>query len=82
MTILLFFSAAVVNVKDEKAAVGLKRGIGLMSATNIIIGVMIGSGIFVSPTAALRYSGSIWFCLIVWAICGVISLLGNLIFFA
>lgn len=56
---------------------GLKRGIGLMAAVNIIISVMIGSGIFVSPTAALRYSGSIGFCLIVWTACGIISLLGK-----
>lgn len=41
---------------------------------------MIGSGIFVTPTAALKYSGSIGFCLIVWAACGFISLLGALCF--
>lgn len=77
MTFFRVLILAVVNMKDEKAAVGLKRNIGLLSATNIIIGVMIGSGIFVSPTAALRYAGSIWCCLIVWIVCGVISLLGK-----
>lgn len=70
----------MVNTKDEKSAVGLQRGIGLMAAVNIIIGVMIGSGIFVSPTAALKYSGSVGFCLVVWAVCGIISLLGALCF--
>lgn len=60
--------------------VGLKRNIGLMGAINIIIGVMIGSGIFVSPTDALKYSGSLGLCLVVWAGCGVISLLGALCF--
>ncbi|XP_058462091.1 b(0,+)-type amino acid transporter 1-like [Malaya genurostris] len=59
---------------------GLKREMGLMSAINVIISVMIGSGIFVSPTAALRYSGSVGFCLVIWAVCGVISLLGALCF--
>lgn len=58
----------------------MKRELGLVSAVNIIIGVMIGSGIFVSPTAALRYSGSIGFCLVVWTLCGFISLLGALCF--
>lgn len=48
-----------------------------MAAINVIIGVMIGSGIFVSPTAALKYSGSIYMCLIVWTVCGIISLLGK-----
>lgn len=71
-------------VKEEKKSAndegGLKRNIGLMGAVNIIIGVMIGSGIFVSPTDALRYSGSVGFCLVVWAACGVVSMLGALCF--
>ncbi|XP_055686469.1 b(0,+)-type amino acid transporter 1-like [Lutzomyia longipalpis] len=61
-------------------AVGLKRNLGLLAAVNIIIGVMIGSGIFVSPTAALKYSGSVGMCLVVWSVCGVISLVGALCF--
>ncbi|XP_059613552.1 b(0,+)-type amino acid transporter 1-like [Phlebotomus argentipes] len=64
----------------EKKAVGLQRELGLLAAVNIIIGVMIGSGIFVSPTAALKYSGSVGMCLVVWAVCGVISLIGALCF--
>uniref|UniRef100_A0AAR5Q103 b(0,+)-type amino acid transporter 1 n=1 Tax=Dendroctonus ponderosae TaxID=77166 RepID=A0AAR5Q103_DENPD len=62
------------------AAVGLKRELGLFSAINLILAVMIGSGIFVSPASALKYSGSVGMCLVVWAICGVISLLGALAF--
>jgi len=41
---------------------------------------MIGSGIFISPQDALRYSGSIGACLVVWVACGIISLLGALCF--
>ncbi|XP_055602222.1 b(0,+)-type amino acid transporter 1-like [Uranotaenia lowii] len=63
-----------------KAGGGLKREMGLMSAINVIISVMIGSGIFVSPTGAFKYAGSIGFCLVVWTVCGVISLLGALCF--
>ena len=57
--------------------VGLKRHLGLTAAVNVILNVMIGSGIFISPQAALRYSGSIGACLTIWAVCGVISLLGE-----
>lgn len=51
-----------------------------MAAINVILGVMIGSGIFVSPQAALMYSGSVGACLMVWTACGFISLLGALCF--
>lgn len=68
------------KMEVEPQAVGLKREMGLMAAINVIIGVMIGSGIFISPQAALQYSGSIGACLLVWVACGVISLLGALCF--
>uniref|UniRef100_A0A182Q897 b(0,+)-type amino acid transporter 1 n=1 Tax=Anopheles farauti TaxID=69004 RepID=A0A182Q897_9DIPT len=68
------------TVAAEPKGSGLKREMGLMSAINVIISVMIGSGIFVSPTAALRYAGSVGFCLVVWTVCGGISLLGALCF--
>nr|CAD7586636.1 unnamed protein product [Timema genevievae] len=64
----------------NQEGVHLKRELGLFSAVNLIIGVMIGSGIFVSPASALERSGSVGLCLIVWAVCGVISLLGALAF--
>ncbi|CAK9802865.1 b(0,+)-type amino acid transporter 1 [Anthophora plagiata] len=60
--------------------IGLKRELGLFSAVSIIVAVMIGSGIFVSPTSALERSGSVGFCLIVWITCGFLSLLGALAF--
>lgn len=62
--------------KKPKENIQLKREIGLFSAVNLIIGSIIGSGIFVTPTSALARSGSVGLSLIVWALCGVISLLG------
>lgn len=60
--------------------VGLRREMGLLAAINVILNVMIGSGIFVSPQAALEHSGSVGACLTVWLLCGVISLVGALCF--
>ncbi|XP_011873203.1 PREDICTED: b(0,+)-type amino acid transporter 1-like isoform X2 [Vollenhovia emeryi] len=60
--------------------VELKRELGLFSAVSIILAIMIGSGIFVSPTSAFERSGSVGFCLVVWISCGVLSLLGALAF--
>ena len=36
-----------------------------------------GSGIFVSPTGLLERTGSIHISLVVWGLCGVISMLGR-----
>ncbi|XP_073950791.1 b(0,+)-type amino acid transporter 1-like isoform X2 [Choristoneura fumiferana] len=62
------------------STVKLKRELGLFSAVNLILGVMIGSGIFVSPASALKHSGSVGLCLVIWTVSGIISLLGALSF--
>ncbi|CAH2105322.1 unnamed protein product [Euphydryas editha] len=63
-----------------RSNVKLRRELGLFSAVNLILGVMIGSGIFVSPASALENSGSVALCLIIWTVSGIISLLGPLSF--
>lgn len=54
----------------------LKRQLSLLSAANLIISCVIGIGIFVSPSAALRYSGSVGLSLVIWVLSGILSLLG------
>lgn len=52
--------------------------LGIVSATSYLVGDIIGSGIFVSPTDILQYSGSVGLSLIIWTGCGLLSLLGAL----
>ncbi|XP_050520540.1 b(0,+)-type amino acid transporter 1 isoform X2 [Daktulosphaira vitifoliae] len=53
----------------------LERRVGLLSGVALIVGTMIGSGIFVSPTGLLIRTGSIGLSFIIWTACGIMSLL-------
>uniref|UniRef100_A0A674AWY9 Solute carrier family 7 member 10 n=1 Tax=Salmo trutta TaxID=8032 RepID=A0A674AWY9_SALTR len=67
------------NKRDEiPDRVTLKKEIGLLSACTIIIGNIIGSGIFISPKGVLEHSGSVGLALIVWILGGCIAALGSL----
>ncbi|XP_016388163.1 asc-type amino acid transporter 1 [Sinocyclocheilus rhinocerous] len=58
--------------------VTLKKEIGLLSACAIIIGNIIGSGIFISPKGVLEHSGSVGLALVVWVLGGGVAALGSL----
>ncbi|XP_074643208.1 Y+L amino acid transporter 2-like isoform X2 [Tubulanus polymorphus] len=57
--------------------VRLKRTMGLRNGIGLIIGIIIGSGIFVSPKGVLQHTGSIGASLLLWTFCGFIALLGS-----
>ncbi|XP_011345702.1 b(0,+)-type amino acid transporter 1 isoform X2 [Ooceraea biroi] len=56
----------------------LKRRVGLVSGVALIVGTMIGSGIFVSPSGLLLRTGSVGVSFVVWTACGLLSLCGAL----
>ena len=59
---------------------GLRRVIGPVSATSIVIGAIIGVGIFFTPTSVARTAGSPSLAMWIWAAGGLIALLGALTF--
>ncbi|KAG9352357.1 hypothetical protein JZ751_020770, partial [Albula glossodonta] len=52
--------------------------VGLISGICLIVGTMIGSGIFISPKSVLASTGAVGPCLCIWAACGVLATLGAL----
>lgn len=67
-----------IEATTQQGEVSLRREINLLHSVSIVIGSIIGSGIFVSPSIVLLYSGSVGLSLALWAVGGIISIAGGL----
>ena len=55
---------------EEEDAVGLKASLGLIQGCTIIVGSIIGSGIFIAPGGVLKQTGSVNMSLTIWILSG------------
>ena len=67
-----------VTPSTESGARELKQGLGLLSSAMLVIGSMIGSGIFIVSADIARTVGSPGYLLLVWIIAGIITLIAAL----
>ncbi|XP_031314421.2 B(0,+)-type amino acid transporter 1 isoform X1 [Camelus dromedarius] len=65
---------------NEPKTTNLQKELGLFSGICIIVGTIIGSGIFISPKSVLSNTEAVGPSLIVWAACGILATLGALCF--
>jgi APA family basic amino acid/polyamine antiporter len=57
---------------------GLKRDLGVWSAASIVVGTVIGSGIFLVPNAMIKNTGTPFMVFAVWIAGGLLTLFGAL----
>src|SRR5256886_12574747 len=70
---------ADVNAKiDNRPQSGLVRALGPIDAMMIVIGSMIGSGIFITSAESSRLSGAPGWLLLAWALAGLLTITGAL----
>lgn len=60
--------------------VRMQRNVGLVSGTTLIVGTIIGSGIFISPKGMMEGCGSVGLTLLLWVGCGLLSTMGALVY--
>lgn len=65
---------------EDEGPIRLKPKMTLLNGCTVIIGSIIGSGIFVAPRGVLLNTGSVNMSLIIWVLSGVYSLVGAFCF--
>ncbi len=65
-------------MSNEQSQSGLVRTLGPVDATMIVIGSMIGSGIFITSAESARLSGAPGWLLLAWAVAGLLTITGAL----
>jgi APA family basic amino acid/polyamine antiporter len=63
---------------DNRQQSGLVRALGPIDATMIVMGSMIGSGIFITSAESSRLSGAPGWLLLAWSVAGLLTITGAL----
>jgi len=70
--------AAKVAVPDDAPSQGMRRELNLFGAVSMIVGIVIGSGIFLGVNRVAAGTGSPWLIVLVWLVAGFLTLMGAL----
>src|SRR5712672_3694529 len=66
------------NEKIDNKATSLLRALGPIDATMIVMGSMIGSGVFITSAESARLIGAPGWLLLAWAVAGLMTITGAL----
>ncbi|KAG5673102.1 hypothetical protein PVAND_003176 [Polypedilum vanderplanki] len=63
---------------SPKERVKMKKELGLLEGCAIILGIIFGSGIFISPKGVIKEVNAPGTSLVIWTLCGLLSMIGAL----
>lgn len=63
---------------DRSSKVQMKKQLGLLEGVAIILGIIFGSGIFISPKGVIYQVDAVGTSLVIWILCGMLSMIGAL----
>lgn len=63
--------------ETKRPTTGLVRGLGQLDATMIVVGILIGSGIFIVSAESSRLVGAPGWLLLVWLLAGLMTITGS-----
>ena len=66
------------NEAAEREPARLERGLGALDAATVVVGSMIGSGIFIASAESARLVGAPGWLLAAWALAGLLTITGAL----
>lgn len=64
--------------ESANSRVQMKKQLGLLEGVAIILGIIFGSGIFISPKGVIQEVEAVGTSLIIWVLCGLLSMIGAL----
>nr|CAI5868576.1 unnamed protein product [Callosobruchus analis] len=67
-----------IDTDIDNGKVKMKKHMGLLEGVAIILGIIFGSGIFISPKGIIEETNSVGLSLVVWVLCGLLSMIGAL----
>ena len=69
---------ALMDISLAGRPVKLKRQLGLLNGIAIVFSLIVGSGIYLTPTGVIAQAGSTALCLLLWGVAGVLEMMGIL----
>ena len=74
------YTADLVSAQKNAARLELSRDLGISHTTAVVVGTIIGSGIFLVPAEMMQAVGSVKLVYLAWVVGGVLSFFGAMVY--